>query len=88
LRLCLCGGREIAGKVIESIQKPFTKERSHGARIDHRWIAGEDGNACRLHVRAEERGPSILSINAPKTLHLNPTITELTRLTPVGKPLY
>jgi len=52
--------------------KPLTPGLVH-----HRGL--RDLQGFRLHLRIEEGGQGILSINASKILHLNPTATELAK---------
>ncbi len=67
-------------KIFDSIAGLFTREKPLGAGVYHRRVTGEDGNNYRLHLRVEEGGAGILSINAAKILHLNPTAAELAKL--------
>ncbi len=60
-------------------------EKPLPAGIYHSRVTGEDGSNYRLHLRIMEKGNSILSINAAKILHLNPTATEFAKLIVEGK---
>jgi len=73
-------------KVIEPIKKLFTNEKPLGAGVYHSRVTGEDGNSYRLHLRVDEGGAGILSINAAKILHLNPTAAEFAKLIIEGVP--
>jgi radical SAM protein with 4Fe4S-binding SPASM domain len=73
-------------KMFDSIAGLFTREKPLGAGVYHRRVTGEDGNNYRLHLRVEEGGAGILSINAAKILHLNPTAAEHAKLIIEGIP--
>jgi radical SAM protein with 4Fe4S-binding SPASM domain len=72
-------------KLMEPIQKFFSKEKPLGSGVYHRRVTDQDGNNYRLHLRVEEGGGGILSINAARILHLNPTATEHAKLILEGK---
>ncbi len=72
-------------KVIDPIKKFFSKEKPLGSGIYHQRTTDKDGNNYRLHLRVEEGGGGILSINAARILHLNPTATELAKHIIEGK---
>jgi radical SAM protein with 4Fe4S-binding SPASM domain len=71
--------------IADSIKKLFTREKPLGFGVYHRRITDEDGNNYRLHLRVEEGGTGILSINASRILHLNPSATEHAKLIIEGK---
>ncbi len=60
-------------------------EKPLPAGIYHNRVTAEDGSNYRLHLRIMDGGNSILSINAAKILHLNPTATEFAKLIVEGK---
>ncbi len=72
-------------KIFDSITGLFTKEKSLASGMYHRRVTDKDGNNYRLHLRVDEGGAGILSINAAKILHLNPTATEHAKLILEGK---
>jgi radical SAM protein with 4Fe4S-binding SPASM domain len=72
-------------KLMDPIQKFFSKEKPLGSGVYHRRVTDQDGNNYRLHLRVEEGGGGILSINAARILHLNPTATEHAKLILEGK---
>ncbi len=63
----------------------FKNEKPIEAGIYHSRVTGEDGGNYRLHLRVMEGGNSILSINAARILHLNPTATEFAKLIVEGR---
>ncbi len=73
-------------KITDSITSLFIKEKPLGAGVYHQRITDRDGNNYRLHLRVDEGGAGILSINASKILHLNATATELAKLIMEGIP--
>lgn len=63
----------------------FKKERPLERGIYHKLVMGEGGRTYRLHLRVDEGGNSILSINASRILHLNGTATDFARLIIEGR---
>jgi len=72
-------------KILDSIAGLFTREKPLGPGLYHQRVTDRDGNNYRLHLRVDEGGAGILSINASKILHLNATATELAKLILEGK---
>ena len=62
----------------ELTERYFAKHRHLAPGMVH-YRGEKDLQGFRLHLRIEEGGHGILSINASKILHLNPTATELAK---------
>ncbi|HPR63756.1 MAG TPA: radical SAM protein [Thermoanaerobaculia bacterium] len=61
----------------------FRKKQPLSKGLYHQRIE-EPEMTARLHLRVEEGGRGVLSINAAKILHLNPTATEIVKLSMDG----
>jgi radical SAM protein with 4Fe4S-binding SPASM domain len=70
---------------MKPITEFFRKEKPLPLGIHHQVVTTDEGDTYRLHLRIDEGGDSVLSINASRILHLNGTATEFAKLIMEGK---